>query len=144
MPQIVTIRSLPEAFNVIKEMQADGCEWGEDYRGASREALAEIIQGRMREAIDRHLDEMARRGEADRRNGFYHRHLLTELDRIELCVPRTRRFNAIAVVRAYPYTRFWTSDAPLDVRLWLLADIQPHPDLRLLCTRKRTYPAVMS
>ncbi len=101
MPQIVTIRSLPEAFNVIKEMQADGCEWGEDYRGASREALAEIIQGRMREAIDRHLDEMARRGEADRRNGFYLRHLLTELGRIELCVPRTRRFNAIAVVRAY-------------------------------------------
>ncbi len=39
MPQIVTIRSLPEAFNVIKEMQADGCEWGEDYRGAGREAL---------------------------------------------------------------------------------------------------------
>ena len=101
MPQIVTIRSLPEAFNVIKEMQADGCEWGEDYRGAGREALAEIIQGRMREAIDRHLDEMARRGEADRRNGFYLRYLLTELGRIELCVPRTRRFNAIAVVRAY-------------------------------------------
>ena len=60
MPKIVTIRSLPEAFNVIKEMQADGCEWGEDYRGTGREVLAEIIRGRMREAIDRQLDEVAR------------------------------------------------------------------------------------
>ena len=31
MPQSVTISSLPEAFDVIKEMQADGCAWGEDY-----------------------------------------------------------------------------------------------------------------
>ncbi len=60
MPQIVTIRSLPEAFNVFKEMQADGCEWGEDYRGAGREVLAEIIQGRMHEAIDRQLEARAR------------------------------------------------------------------------------------
>ena len=26
----------------------------------------------------------------------------------------------------------------LDARFWLLADILPHPDLRLLCPRKRT------
>ena len=38
----------------------------------------------------------------------------------------------------FPYTRFWTSDAPLYVRLWLLADIQPHPELRPLYPRKRT------
>ncbi len=34
MPQTVTIRSLPQAFDVIKEMRADGCEWGKDYRWA--------------------------------------------------------------------------------------------------------------
>ena len=26
----------------------------------------------------------------------------------------------------------------LNVRLWLIADFQPHPELRLLCPRKRT------
>ncbi len=33
---------------------------------------------------------------------------------------------------------------PWNVRLWLLADIQPHPDLRPLYPRKQTFPAVMS
>jgi transposase-like protein len=51
--------------------------------------------------IDRHLDEMAARGQADRRNGSYARHLLTELGNIELCVPRTRRYSSLGVVRAY-------------------------------------------
>jgi len=55
----------------------------------------------MAEAIDRHLDEVARRGAADRRNGSYSRHLLTELGDIELHVPRTRRFSPVQVVRAY-------------------------------------------
>ena len=36
-----------------------------------------------------------------RRNGVYRRWLLTELGRIELCVPRTRRFSPLTVVRAY-------------------------------------------
>jgi transposase-like protein len=40
-------------------------------------------------------------GEADRRNGCYRRHLLTELGDIELNVPRTRRYSALTVVRAY-------------------------------------------
>jgi transposase-like protein len=39
--------------------------------------------------------------EADRRNGCYPLHLLTELGDIELAVPRTRRFAPIGVVRAY-------------------------------------------
>lgn len=101
MPQSVTIRSLPQAFAVIKEMEAQGCEWGEGYRGAGREALARILEGRMATAVDRRLAEMARRGEADRRNGSYRRWLLTELGRIELRVPRTRRFAPVSVVQAY-------------------------------------------
>jgi transposase-like protein len=44
---------------------------------------------------------MALRGEADRRNGSYDRHLLTELGDIALAVPRTRTFSAHAVLRAY-------------------------------------------
>ena len=59
MSQTATIRRLPQAFEIIKEMRAEGYEWGEDDRGAGREVLAEILEGRMAEAIDRHLDEMA-------------------------------------------------------------------------------------
>jgi hypothetical protein len=79
MPQAVTIRSLPRAFEFVKAMQAEGPEWGEGYRGLGREAIAAILQGQMARAIDEHLDRMALLDEADRRNGCYRRHLLTEL-----------------------------------------------------------------
>ncbi len=101
MPQAATIKSLPHAFRIMKAMQAQGIEWGEDYRRAAGAALADILHGRMASAIDRHLEEMERLGEADRRNGSYHRWLMTELGEIELSVPRTRRFGALAVVRTY-------------------------------------------
>jgi putative transposase len=101
MPQAVTIRSLPRAFELVKGMQAQGLEWGEGYRGLGREAIAAILQGQMSETIDAHLDRMASLDQADRRNGSYRRHLLTELGAIELLVPRTRRFAPIAVLRAY-------------------------------------------
>ena len=77
MPHAVTIRSLPVAFEMMKAMQADGLGWGEDYRPLAREALAEIIEGRMHEAVDQHLLRMAERAEADRRNGSYRRRILT-------------------------------------------------------------------
>jgi putative transposase len=101
MPQAVTIRSLPRAFEFVKAMQAQGLDWGEGYRGLGRAAIAAILQGQMAQAIDQHLDRMAALDEADRRNGSYRRHLLTELGDIELAVPRTRRFAPLAVVRAY-------------------------------------------
>jgi putative transposase len=100
MPQTATIKSLPAAFAMMKAMQAEGVEWGEDYRAAARRALAELLEGRMAETIDRHLERMAEVGEADRRNGCYTRWLLTELGLLELHVPRTRTFSALQVVRA--------------------------------------------
>ena len=54
-----TIESLPMAFALVKEMQADGLEWGEGYRPLGRQALAEIIEGRMSEAVDGWLDSLA-------------------------------------------------------------------------------------
>ncbi|WP_292521516.1 transposase, partial [Mesorhizobium sp.] len=53
--------------------------------------MAEIIEGRMAEAVDRWLDGLSVDDVADRRNGSYRRRLLSELGDIELCVPRTRR-----------------------------------------------------
>lgn len=57
MPQrAATIESLPMAFEVVKEMQAGGLDWGEGYRPLGRRALAEIVEGRMAEAVDGWLD----------------------------------------------------------------------------------------
>ncbi len=100
MPQATTIKSLPRAFRMMKAMEAQGIEWGEDYRHAGAQALKEILEGRMAVGIDTHLAEMAARGAADRRNGSYSRWLMTELGEIELAVPRTRTYSALKVVRA--------------------------------------------
>ncbi|MFQ5620198.1 MAG: IS256 family transposase [Rhodospirillales bacterium] len=86
---------------MMEAMDAQGVEFGEDYRHAARAALKDVLEGRMAAGIDRHLDEMAERAVADRRNGSYRRWLMTELGEIELSVPRTRTFSALAVVRAY-------------------------------------------
>jgi putative transposase len=101
MPRAVAIANVGQAFEVVKEMQAEGLAWGDDYRPLGRAALARILEERMATAIDRHLERMAELGEADRRNGGYARRLLTALGSIELAVPRTRRFSAGAVLRAY-------------------------------------------
>jgi transposase-like protein len=101
MPQTATIKSLPAAFRMMRTMQAEGVEWGEDDRGGARQAVVELLEGRMGQLIDQHLERMAELDQADRRNGRYRRHLLTELGDIELAVPRTRTFSALKVVRAY-------------------------------------------
>ena len=96
-----TITSLPMAFEVVKAMQAEGLDWGEGYRPLGRQALQEIIEDQMAAAVDRHLDQLGADDAADRRNGYYRRHLLTELGDIELNVPRTRRYSPVEVIRAY-------------------------------------------
>jgi len=101
MKQDVVITSLPQAYKVIKEMNLDTDQWELDYRSAGRQSLEAILEERMKERISTHLEEMARLGEADRRNGSFSRHLLTELGDIELSVPRTRCFSPVSVVRAY-------------------------------------------
>ncbi len=101
MPQAATIESLPGAVRMMKAMQAQGIEWGEDYRAAAADALKEVLEGRMAGAVGRRLSEMAARGEADRRNGSYRRWLMTELGEIELSVPRTRTWSVLEAVRTY-------------------------------------------
>jgi len=96
-----TITSLPMAFEIVKAMQADGLDWSEGYRPIGRQALQEIIEQQMAAAVDRHLDQLTNGDAADRRNGYYRRHLLTELGDIELNVPRTRRYSPVEVLRAY-------------------------------------------
>jgi hypothetical protein len=77
MPRAVTIESVGQAFEVVKAMQADGLGFGDDHRPLARAALAQILEERMEVAVERHLDDLAALGEADRRNGSYGRRLLT-------------------------------------------------------------------
>ena len=100
MARRLMIRSLPQAYEVIKEMELSA-EEDLDYRQAGRRAVVKMLEERMRDRIDMHLKEIASRGESDRRNGKFSRHLLTELGDIELHVPRTRRMSGVEVVRAY-------------------------------------------
>jgi transposase-like protein len=86
---------------MMKGMRAEGVEWGRDWRPLARQAVVDVLQGQMAQALDLHLEQMAHRGEADRRNGSYPRHLLSELGDIELAVPRTRTYNAGSILRAY-------------------------------------------
>lgn len=90
MPQTVTIENVGQAFAMVKEMQAEGLSWSEDYRPLGRMALARLLEERMAMEAERRLERMAELGEADRRNGSYARHLLTALGDIELCVLRAR------------------------------------------------------
>src|SRR6201987_6045939 len=96
-----TITSLPMAFEVVKAMQADGLDWGEGYRPLGRQALQEVIENQMAAAVGRPLQGAKADDAGDRPNGYYRRHLLTELGDIELNVPRTRRYSPVEVVRAY-------------------------------------------
>ena len=93
------IQSLPQAFEVIKQMNLTP-GWYSDYRFAARNALARIPEDRMEDRLDRYLMDMGR-SLPDRRNGYFSRHLLTELGDIQLDVPRTRHWSAVDVVRAH-------------------------------------------
>ena len=93
MPQVATITSLPAAFRMMKAMQAEGVEWGEDYRTAvGRAAVVDVLEPVW--VCDRSPSRAhgrARPGRPAQRH--YRRWLLTELGQIELSVPRTRRFS---------------------------------------------------
>ena len=82
-------------------MQTDGLDWGEGYRPLGRRALAEIIEGRMAEDVDRWLGNLDGAAARDRRNGVYRRNLLSELGDIELKAPRTRRYCPVSVIGSY-------------------------------------------
>ena len=94
------LRSLPQAFTIIKKMGLYGDEES-DYRSMARESLSKILEDRMRDRIDKHLEGMALRDELDRRNGYFSRHLLTELGDITLQVPRTRTTSGVGMIQAY-------------------------------------------
>ena len=95
----VTIRNIHQAFREIKQFTYD--QWEGDYRGVARQALTEILETRMHNTIDAYLSQAQEQQLADRRNGSYSRHLLTELGDLELQIPRTRTVSAISVLKRF-------------------------------------------
>ncbi|NJM30658.1 MAG: IS256 family transposase [Rhizobiales bacterium] len=102
MPQrAATITSLPVAYEAVKAMEDMNFEAGEGYRVLAREALADVIEAEMEAQVDAWLEGVEREGGKDRRNGSYPRHFLTALGDIEIAVPRTRKFSAHGLLKAY-------------------------------------------
>ena len=96
MAQELCELSLSEAFEEIKAFAWDG-----DYRPAAREAIKRILEQEMALSVDRHLAWIGEQNRYDRRNGYFERHLLTEVGDIVLSVQRTRTFSATGIVKAY-------------------------------------------
>jgi len=57
--QRLVIRSLPQAFEVIKGMDLT-VGWDRDYRQPARDALKDILVGRMEDRIADHVEEMGK------------------------------------------------------------------------------------
>ncbi len=94
-----TITKIHQAFKEIKHMVID--TWQEECRLAARQAMKEVLETRMHNAIDAHLGQMRVAGVPDRRNGGFSSHLLTEVGDLELRIPRTRRFSAYALIKRF-------------------------------------------
>lgn len=94
-----TIVNIKQAFQEIKHFCIDA--WEGDYRPAARQALKQILETRMHNVVDEHLERLRAQDIPDRRNGSYSRHLLTELGDVLLSIPRTRTFSPIAILRRF-------------------------------------------
>lgn len=97
----VVVRNLSQAMKLVKDMYSSNREeWSGTWREFGRKAIARFLRDRMKESITDYLSRLPE-GMSDRRNGSYARHLLTELGDLTLSVPRTRRFNPLAILEAY-------------------------------------------
>lgn len=94
MTEVAKHLSLAEALLEVKRY-----DWEGDYREVAKEAVKDLIEDRMENAIDAYLSELAAAGgPPDRRNGYYERHLSLEVGDVVLSVPRTRRLSGAAVL----------------------------------------------
>lgn len=96
MRYVDTAISIRQAYKEVKAF-----EWEGDYRAAARKAIKALLEGRMEEYIEDHLEEMELQGIADRRNGGYERHIVTEAGDVVVAVQRTRLKSAREVLKGF-------------------------------------------
>jgi putative transposase len=100
MQQVAAVRSVKQAVRMLKSMAVQAPEWGE-LRHATQAAVRRVIEDRMHGLVGNRIAELASAGVADRRNGSYRRWLWHEVGVLELQVPRSRTFSAVAVLGRY-------------------------------------------
>jgi transposase-like protein len=95
------VRNYADAYRVIQAMDLQAPLNTSEVRDAARESLGKVLSTRMEDYIDQYLEEARDQEMDDRRNGYYGRHLLTELGDVFLDIPRTRLTSAARVLERY-------------------------------------------
>jgi putative transposase len=102
LPAVIT--NIHQAFKEIKHMAHETLET--ECRIAARQAMKEVIESRMYNAVDAYLEQMREAGLPDRRNGSFPSRLLTEVGDLELRIPRSRTFSARILVKRFARRSF--------------------------------------
>jgi putative transposase len=63
--------------------------------------MKEVLENRMHNTVNGHLEQMRGAGLPDRRNGSFPSHLLMEVGDLELRIPRTRAFSARTLLKRF-------------------------------------------
>ena len=95
------ITSVSQAMHIMKALDEQSMFYDALFVQESREALANIIRGRMTARVSAHLEDCRERGVKDRRNGSYPRRMLMGVGDVELMVPRTRNYVPVDVLARY-------------------------------------------
>jgi putative transposase len=91
-PMLLEQATQRNVSRAIKEI--NGFEWEGHFKPMARQALKELLENRLDQEMADYLGVSRYEHAADRhdyRNGYYVRHLLTEMGDLELLVPRSRK-----------------------------------------------------
>ncbi|MEE8434763.1 MAG: IS256 family transposase [bacterium] len=99
--QAPLIKSVPQAMRTMKALGDERIFSDSIFLQESREAVAEVLHGRMVARISAHLEHCKERGIEDRRNGSYKRRLLMGAGDLELKIPRTRTYDPVEILERY-------------------------------------------
>jgi transposase-like protein len=91
-PMLLEQATLRNVSRALKEI--NGFDWEGDCKPMARQALKELVQKQLEEEMAEYLGVSRYEHALDRpdyRNGYYVRHLLTEIGDLELLVPRRRK-----------------------------------------------------
>ena len=95
------ITSVSQAMRTMEALGDQSVFFDVRFHEESREALQNILRGRMDAKISARLDWCRKEGIPDRRNGSYKRRLLVGMGDLELTVPRTRTYAPVEILQRY-------------------------------------------
>ena len=91
-PMLLDQATSRNVSRALKEI--NGFDWEGDFKPMARRALKELVQNELEEEMAQYLGLSRYQHAVDRpdnRNGYYVRHLVTEMGDLELLVPRRRK-----------------------------------------------------